>query len=231
MLSKKIKSIIKKVVISGLLFFCLLLPIKVSATKICLDLAHSDVYTESVRDNGAYSPCGKYNERELVSDITMKVKDRLDNLGYETVLTRDLEGSISIEDRVSLANSIENLDLFLSLHANSSEKPSTGTEGYVNNSWSFTNAICREISNTFDIPYRKTVASPYYNRLINPSSSLLEIAFMNSEQDLDILINHQDEVADIVVRNIQKYYPLEEKQETKTISTNLGSFDVKINYK
>ena len=53
---------------------------------------------------------------------------------------------------------------------------------------------------------------------------------MNNEKDLDILINHQEEVADIIVKNIQEYYPLENKEEIKVINTGLGSFEVKVNY-
>lgn len=230
MLSKRIKNIIKKLMVSTILFFTLLLPIKVSAGKILLDLCHNDTYTETVRDNGAYSSCGKYNERELMNNITLKVKDKLDALGYDTMITRDMEEAMSIEERVYLANSIQDLDLYISLHANSSANTATGTEGYAINSWSFTNSICKDISKQFDIPYRKTVASPYYNASINGSSSLLEIAFMNNEKDLDILINHQEEVADIIVKNIQEYYPLENKEEIKVINTGLGSFEVKVSY-
>ena len=62
-----------------------------------------------------------------------------------------------------------------------------------------------------------------------PNSSLIELGFVNNDIDRDILINKQDEVAQIIANNILKQY--KPKAETKTIDTNNSSFNILINYK
>ena len=69
-------------------------------------------------------------------------------------------------------------------------------------------------------------ATPYYNINI-PNSTLIELGFINNDIDRDILLNNQDEIAEIITNNIMKQYP---KSETKTIETNNGSFTIKVNY-
>ena len=233
MLIRKIKKILLKAFSIGLLLFTLTAPIKgfSSNTRILLDLSHSDTMYYSngqlVRDNGA--TFGEYNERELVNQITLKVKTILEENGINVDLTRDFNESVTLEERIEKATKF-GYDAYISLHANSCETPNTGTgyEAYSNNQYTLSKNIVEELSSTYGLPNRGTQATQYYNRLI-PNSTLIELGFINNDIDRDILINKQDEVAQIIANNILKQY--KPKAETKTIDTNNGSFNILINYK
>ena len=233
MLIRKIKKILLKAFSIGLLLFTLTAPIKgfSSNTRILLDLAHSDTMYymngELIRDNGA--TFGEYNERELVNQITLKVKTILEENGINVDLTRDFNESVTLEERIEKATKF-GYDAYISLHANSCKTPNTGTgyEAYSNNQYNLSKNIVEELSSTYGLPNRGIQATPYYNRLIQ-NSTLIELGFINNDIDRDILINRQDEVAQIIANNILKQY--KPKAETKTIDTNNGSFNILINYK
>ena len=234
MLIRKIKKILLKAFSIGLLLFTLTTPIKgfSSNTRILLDLSHSDTMYYSpngqlVRDNGAVY--GNYTERELTNQITLKVKTILEENGINVDLTRNFDESVTLEERIEKATKF-GYDAYISLHANSCKTPNTGTgyEAYSNNQYTLSKNIVEELSSTYGLPNRGIQATPYYNRLI-PNSSLIELGFVNNDIDRDILINKQDEVAQIIANNILKQY--KPKAETKTIDTNNGSFNILINYK
>ena len=233
MVIKKIKRILLKAFLMGLLFFVLITPVKAMTgnTRILLDLAHSDVMYcsngELIRDDGA--TFGEYNERELTNQITLKVKTILKENGINVDLTRDFNESVTLEERIEKANKF-GYDAYISLHANSCKTPNTGTgyEAYSNNQYNLSKNIVEELSSTYGLPNRGIQATPYYNQYIN-NSSLIELGFINNDIDRDILINKQDEVAQIIANNILKQY--KPKLENKTIDTNCGSFNILINYK
>ena len=233
MLIRKIKKILLKAFAIGILIFTLITPVKVMTgnTRILLDLSHSDTMYYSngqlVRDNGA--TFGEYNERELTNQITLKVKTILEENGIQVNLTRDFNESVTLEERIEKATKF-GYDAYISLHANSCKTPNTGTgyEAYSNNQYNLSKNIVEELSSTYGLPNRGIQATPYYNRLIQ-NSTLIELGFINNDIDRDILINRQDEVAQIIANNILKQY--KPKAETKTIDTDNGSFNILINYK
>ncbi|MCI7208348.1 MAG: N-acetylmuramoyl-L-alanine amidase [Clostridium sp.] len=233
MLIKKIKRILLRAFAIGILLFTLTAPIKgfSSNTRILLDLSHSDTMYYSngqlVRDNGAIYR--NYTERELTNQITLKVKTILEENGINVDLTRNFDGSITLEERVEKATKF-GYDAYISLHANSCVTPNTGSgyEAYSNNQYTLSKEIIDDLSETFGLPNRGIQATPYYNRLIQ-NSTLIELGFINNDVDREILVNKQDEVAQIIANNILKQY--KPKAETKTIDTNNGSFNILINYK
>ena len=234
MLIRKIKKILLKGFVIGILLFTLSTPIKgfSSNTRILLDLSHSDTMYYSpngqlVRDNGAVY--GNYTERELTNQITLKVKTILEENGINVDLTRDFNESVTLEERIEKATKF-GYDAYISLHANSCKTPNTGTgyEAYSNNQYTLSKNIVEELSSTYGLPNRGIQATPYYNRLIQ-NSTLIELGFINNDVDREILVNKQDEVAQIIANNILKQY--KPKAETKTIDTNNGSFNILINYK
>lgn len=233
MLIRKIKKILLKAFSIGILIFTLITPVKAMTgnTRILLDLSHSDTMYYSngqlVRDNGA--TFGEYNERELTNQITLKVKTILEENGIQVNLTRDFNESVTLEERIEKATKF-GYDAYISLHANSCNTPNTGTgyEAYSNNQYNLSKNIVEELSSTYGLPNRGIQATPYYNRLIQ-NSTLIELGFINNDVDREILVNKQDEVAQIIANNILKQY--KPKAETKTIDTNNGSFNILINYK
>ena len=233
MLIKKIKKLLLKTITMGLLIFTLITPVKAMTgnTRILLDLSHSDTMYYSngqlVRDNGAVYE--NYTERELTNQITLKVKTILEENGINVDLTRDFNESVTLEERVEKATKF-GYDAYISLHANSCKTPNTGTgyEAYSNNQYTLSKNIVEELSSTYGLPNRGVQPTQYYNRLIQ-NSTLIELGFINNDVDREILVNKQDEVAQIIANNILKQY--KPKAETKTIDTNNGSFNILINYK
>lgn len=215
MVSKRIKVLIRSIVLSLSLFICsqFLGALNVNNIKqvqavntrppvIMLDMAHRD----SIKDNGAEYLW--WNEREIVNSITEKVAERLVNKGYTVTLTREYDQSISINDRVKLANNTD-YDYYISIHANSCEgcNKGTGVESYYNGTVTkiLSENITRDLSSTFNIPNRGDFSSPYYNKRI-PNSTLLELGFINHDKDRDILLNEQDKIADIIAFNVDIAY-------------------------
>lgn len=167
---------------------------------ILLDLAHRD----TMNDVGA--SFGEWNERDIVNQITLKVGDKLVNKGFTVTYTRELDESISINERVKLANDSDYW-LYMSIHANSNEgKAGTGVEAFSNNQWSLSNNILNDLRDEFDLVKRSSPqATPWYNRRI-ANSTLLEIGFINNEFDRNIMLNNQDKIADIIANNIIEDY-------------------------
>ena len=203
MVSKRIRKLIKIVVISLLL--SIVLPMfgrtpqarVVEEPVILLDLSHKD----TVNDVGASYK--QWNERGIVNQITLKVGDKLLNSGFTVTYTRELDKSISINERVDLAKNTDYW-LYLSIHANSNDgtKAGTGVEAYSNNEWSLSNNILNDLQNEFGLTKRSSpIATPYYNRNI-ANSSLLEIGFINNDFDRNIMLNEQDKIAQIIADNI-----------------------------
>lgn len=167
---------------------------------IVLDYSHRD----SVKDNGAESKIDGTKEREVTNKLTKIVGGKLENKGVNVIYTRDIDGVISIPERVAFANKIEG-DLYLSIHANITDEAiskSNGIEAFSNNAWSISNSILKNTSEGLGMINRGVFSTPWYNRKINYPSLLLEIGFLNNEKDLYIIKNKQEEYSDIIVESI-----------------------------
>ena len=217
MIRKKLIRLIKKITVSLVLVFTLATPFytlkayvpeqyvlkessinyNISTKKILLDLAHHD----TINDKGC--SFGEYNEREISENISLKVKEILENKGITVELTRGKEDVISIEDRVVLANSNE-YDYYISIHVNSTdtENKGTGVEAFSNDCWSLSNSVLKELENEFNYENRGIFLSNFYNKRINTKSTILEIGFLNNERDRNYLINQQDRYAECIAKGI-----------------------------
>ena len=217
MIRKKLIKIIKKITLSLVLVLTLVTPFyklkaytpmpyvlkessisyNVSNKKILLDLAHHD----TIRDEGC--SFGEYNEREISENITLKVKEILENKGITIELTRGKDDVISISDRIVLANS-NDYDYYISIHVNSSESENKGTgiEAFSSNCWSLSNSVLKELENEFNYENRGIFLSNFYNKRINTKSTILEIGFLNNERDRNYLINQQDRYAECIAKGI-----------------------------
>lgn len=81
------------------------------------------------KDPGAIGRNG-LREKEVVLDISRKLKENLEKAGIKVVMTRDQDEFISLEERTEIA-SLSNADLFVSIHANSSRsRAANGLEVY-----------------------------------------------------------------------------------------------------
>ena len=103
--------------------------------KIVVDAGHGGHDTGTIGPNGL-------EEKDLVLDVALKLGKLLeDKLGAEIVYTRDDDTFIPLETRTAIANK-EQADLFISIHANSSDDPTArGVETYYLNFTSRTDAL------------------------------------------------------------------------------------------
>ncbi len=94
-----------------------------SKILVCLDPGHGG------GDSGAVGPTG-LSEKNINLDIALKVKSRLEDRGYEVILTRYDDSYISDKERVEMANKRQ-ANIFVSIHNNDPGlKNSIGTETY-----------------------------------------------------------------------------------------------------
>ncbi|HET6842009.1 MAG TPA: N-acetylmuramoyl-L-alanine amidase [Candidatus Angelobacter sp.] len=103
--------------------------------RIVVDAGHGG------HDTGTIGP-GGLREKDLVLDVALKLGKLLENrLGAEVVYTRDDDTFIPLETRTAIANK-EEADLFISIHANSSQDPAArGIETYYLNFTSSADAL------------------------------------------------------------------------------------------
>lgn len=83
-----------------------------SKKKVVLDAGHG------IETAGKRSPDGTYRECEFALDMANRIKPILERHGVEVTLTRTDEHDITIAKRYQIANSITDLNLFVSLHSN-----------------------------------------------------------------------------------------------------------------
>ena len=217
MIRKKLIRLIKKITVSLVLVFTLATPFytlkayvpeqyvlkessinyNISTKKILLDLAHHD----TTNDKGC--SFGEYNEREISENISLKVKEILENKGITVELTRGKEDTISIADRIVLANSNE-YDYYISIHVNSTEieNKGTGIEAFSCDCWSLSHKVLEKLEKEFNYQNRGIYESDFYNKRIDSKSTIIEIGFLNNEYDRNNLINHQDKYAECIANGI-----------------------------
>lgn len=91
--------------------------------KVVIDPGHGG------GDPGAMS--GKICEKHITLDIAKRVKARLQQYGIKVIMTRETDKSVSLKERVRIANRI-NPNIFVSIHVNSSESSKIhGIETYM----------------------------------------------------------------------------------------------------
>ena len=78
------------------------------------------------KDAGASSKKDKYEEKGLTLETAQLISGYLKEMGYKTILTRDLDIYVPLDTRAEIANSTD-ADLFVSIHYNFS--PSEEAEG------------------------------------------------------------------------------------------------------
>ena len=102
-------------------------PIEVTGT-VCIDAGHGG------SDTGAISQDGSLYEKDDNLKLALKVKEYLESMNLNVIMTRTDDTYIDLNERCKIANT-NNVDLFVSLHRNSAENTSaSGVEVWVHNS-------------------------------------------------------------------------------------------------
>jgi len=193
------------------------------AAKVVIDPGHGGSDPGAVGVNGLY-------EKTVNNDISYRLKDILLAKGYEVVMTRDVDKTMSLQARVEFARSAD-ADLFVSVHANA--HPSSAVRG--------TMVLYHDASNPNPSypaspemkalsPESKRLAqhvlssmleqvpntnrgllqsSAYVVRMGNIPSILVETAFLSNAQDAKMLASSsvRDKYAVGIANGILQYLP------------------------
>lgn len=156
-------------------------------------------------DGGSTNTSETYLEKDIVLDITLQLKELLEQEGVQVVSTRDSDMAFSsntvsdLASRVAISNQ-NNTALFLSVHLNYYDSGSvSGFETWVNSddqqAVQFANMIQDNLAN---IGYSKNRGikdekeSPLYViRNNQATSALVELGFITSDSDLNYLISKE----------------------------------------
>lgn len=171
--------------------------------KIMLDAGHGGTDYGAIREG--------INEKDITLEITQRVDSILKSKGYKTVLVRNDDTFVSLEDRASL-NETEEPEVFISIHVNSavSKDPSgIETHWYHDNSKDLAQIIHRHmtknIPNSLD---RGLFKSKFY--VINHTKApavLCEIGFLSNDAERNDLIteSRKQKTAKAIAEGIMEY--------------------------
>lgn len=174
---------------------------------VCLDAGHGG------SDVGAVSTDGKRKEKDDNLRLTLKVRDELERMGIEVVMTRQDDSDVSLKDRCRIANR-KHCDLFIAIHRNSSAK-GTGLEAWIaKNEKNGEKKIAKELVTSLSAiggltdrgvksGYRNKNANNYYiNANTEMPSLLLEVGFITSDADNKVFDERLDEYANTIAKII-----------------------------
>ncbi len=179
-------------------------PVKDPAKKVVvIDPGHGGSDVGATR-NGIY-------EKTITLDVSKKVADMLRNKGYEVVMTRATDKTVSLQERVEISEN-SNPDLFVSIHVNSSnsETPSgLETHYYKDNSLELAKNVHASMLNNINSPNRGLFKSKFY--VINHTTApaiLVEIGFLSNPSERDQLISEhrKQATAKAIVEGIYEYF-------------------------
>lgn len=179
-------------------------PVKDPAKKVVvIDPGHGGSDVGATR-NGIY-------EKTITLDVSKKVADMLRNKGYEVVMTRATDKTVSLQERVELSEN-SNPDIFVSIHVNSSnsETPSgLETHYYKDNSLDLAKNVHASMLNNINSPNRGLFKSKFY--VINHTTApaiLVEIGFLSNPSEREQLISdhRKQATAKAIVEGIYEYF-------------------------
>jgi len=180
--------------------------------KIVLDAGHGG------SDPGALS-YSKRAEKDFNLSLTLKVAQLLQaDPNIQVVLTRQGDETLSLEDRVEIANA-NNPDLFVSIHANYVDNPSiSGTETYYyqDHSKDLAEIMHKHLLQGTGFLDRKVRKERFYViRNTTMPAILCEVGFISNPEQEQLMFDDawQDQIAASIVAGVKEY--LYQGQEVK----------------
>ena len=167
-------------------------------------------------DVGALCP---FDSSIVEADITLDMAERLNKLltdnGYKVIMTRRSDKDLSLQERISIANTTENAIMYISLHCNSAADGSAqggevwytpGGVGYSEQTLAenINNNMCEKTG----LVNRGTKEGPYYINYINIPAVIVETGFISNEVDYNHLMTERYKIVtgiyDGIVETIQE---------------------------
>ncbi len=171
--------------------------------KIEQEVKHPYIYID-VGHGGNDPGAGKAPvvEKDLVLDISLKLKDELELRSISCFINREDDRDISLSERVEQANSLD-CSLFLSVHIDSFKNSQPSGVSTLYNPYSEISAQYAEIMQShiknLGMKDRNTIprSDLYVLRLTEMPAILLELGFISNPQDVKFLTN-EDSVKKLV---------------------------------
>lgn len=190
--------------------------------------------------HGGFDAGAVYMDRKEKNDnlrLALAVGERLAQAGYDILYTRTMDQYDSPYDKAQIANNAKG-DVFISFHRNfAAERPNlyNGVQSLVYGDNPVANRIAEDVNAALEkvgfqnlgIEQRKELV---VLRRTNMPAVLLEVGFLNSDEDNKIFDEKFNEVVDAITSGIMKALPLSDdppatiqntaKKITETISDN-----------
>lgn len=178
------------------------------------------------KDPGAIGTTGT-KEKDFTLIMVRKIEKRLkSDKKVNPVLTRNKDTFLELGERVSIANK-KKVDIFISIHANSSGTGASGTETFYTREESkpLANIIHKHLVRATGLRDRKVkYGNLQVTRDTKMPAVLLEVGFINNKDDEKKLFDpaFQDRVADAIVAGIYEYFGIKpEKPKYKEMSVTV----------
>lgn len=168
------------------------------------------------KDPGAISPNIKVKEKDIVLEVSTKLKKQLEKSGFKVYMTRDDDNYIGLYDRATIANEL-GAHAFVSIHANAHPNkdvqgiqvlyyPDDGSRGNLG----FSKIMMDSLTKGLGAPNKGIIKRP---NLVVPRETkmpavLLELGFLTnySEENLLNTSEYRTKAADSIHQGIIKYF-------------------------
>jgi len=168
---------------------------------------------------GADSGCikGDVLEKDINLSIAKKIRDQLNARGYDVLMTREGDDTISLEERVKLANE-NGATIYISIHQNSYEEETEdvhGIETYYSaesevDSKRLAQLMQQQLTDSTDARDRSILANEnlYVIRETNMPACLVETGFLSNKKECGLLAadDYQQQIAESIVSGVELYF-------------------------
>ena len=174
------------------------------------------------KDPGATSVTKK-REKDLNLSISLKLNDKLQSLGYNTLMTRDTDEFIDLYERARIAND-NYADIFVSIHGNAHDNksiagiqvlycPATKSEKKEIDQHPFAKIIMEELLKGTGAADRGIIQRPnlVVLRETKMPAVLVEVGFLSNaaEEKLVFSEEYQSKIIESIIRGIEKYLEID----------------------
>lgn len=189
------------------------------ADSVMIDPGHGGV------DSGAISYDNSLEEKDLNLDTAKAIIKELEKHGVTVYTTRTDDTYVSLEDRSAMANEIEDLDLFVSVHHNACVDPNINRGEVIysvkeKESQKLAECIGKKMTNIGDGSMEIKIynrynakGGDYYSvlRNTNATSVIVEISFMTSEEGIALVDTpeEREENGILVAQGIMDYFGID----------------------
>ena len=170
---------------------------------VCIDPGHGG------EDPGAV--CNDVEEKEVNLEISMRIGPLIEAMGYQVVMTRTTDVTLSLQERCDIANNAR-ADIFVSVHNNAYLTTSEGTETFCyydsEEGRRLATLIHNQVVKRTELTNRGVKEAGFYVlKNTDMPAALLEGAFITNPEEAELLQDpeFQQEIAEGVAEGVHNY--------------------------